>query len=106
MKSQLTRQARVIPAGALDPSGPVEKIALFNEDGTPVFLDGNNDAGTITAILEDDDLPLITITSPFGINEDDEPYYDPDGASPSEAALLTLDPNDGLPVLTTLTGGF
>lgn len=65
----------------------------------------HDDAGTITAAIGEDDLPLLTITSKFGIG-DDGPYFDPAGAVTLEAALLTLDPTDGSPVLTKLNGGF
>lgn len=91
---------------------PIDKVYLLDgvlvrvSDGSPVLLPTDSDAGTITASLGEDGLPLLTVTSPFGIDGDDEPYYDPGGAAPLEAAMLTLDPDDGLPVLTTLTGGF
>jgi hypothetical protein len=35
VRSQLTRQAKIIPMAERDPTGPLEKIALFNEDGSP-----------------------------------------------------------------------
>lgn len=39
MRSQLTRQARVIPMSQPDPTGPLEKMALFNPDGSPFSLE-------------------------------------------------------------------
>jgi hypothetical protein len=57
----------------------------------------------LRATADTDGGPLIDTASPWGINADGEPYYDPAGAVSGEEAVLTLDAA-GVPTLTTLGG--
>jgi hypothetical protein len=70
----------------------------------PPGAEGSDTSGSLSSPEAVGDGLVVTITSNWGINVDGDPYYDPAGADPDEAAIATLDPFGHL-VLTNAQGG-
>ena len=96
-----------------------EKAALAGTEGDPSDTNryvtdedpriagggAGSTAGTTigTVALDVGGNPVLTVDSIWGIDGDDQPYYDPAGAAPGEDAVLRL-ADDGSLNLTTITG--
>jgi len=47
---------------------------------------------------------IVNVATPWGIDPDTGPYFDPNGAQPGEEAVLQFDPDTGTPVLILIGG--
>lgn len=96
-----------LPAGTTVDLTDVTRIPVST--GTPITRGPKGDPGTpvtgyFTAPLVEGDIFSVELVSNWGIDVNGVPYYDPDGADPGEAALLTLDPATGEPILLRPAG--
>jgi hypothetical protein len=105
--------ASIKPFSFALPAGSVVDLSDFvplpSSTGTPIVRGEKGDAGVpetgyFTAPIVDDDIFSVELVSNWGIGPGDVPYYDPAGADPGEAALLTLDPATGEPILLRPAG--
>jgi hypothetical protein len=96
-----------LPAGTTVDLTDVARIPAST--GTPITRGLKGDPGVpttgyFTAPLVEGDIFSVELVSNWGIDVNGVPYYDPDGADPGEAALLTLDPATGEPILLRPAG--